>query len=64
MLRSYYHDLIEYKSLKVNLCLQRILLVLTVVLVVLAVLAMSENIQALIYGIGHRIVEIFSRIGS
>lgn len=64
LLRNYYHDLIEYKSLKVNLSLQRTLLVLTVVLVVLAVLAMSKNPQALIYGIGHRIVEIFSRIGS
>jgi len=64
LLRNYYHDLIEYKSLKVNLSIQRTLLVLTVVLVVLAVLAMSKNPQALIYGIGHRIVEIFSRIGS
>ena len=63
LLRSYYHDLIEYESLKVNLSLQRILLVLTLLLVVLAVLAMPENIQALIYGIARRIVDFFSWIG-
>jgi len=64
LLRSYYHDLIDYRSLKVNLSLQRTLLVLTVVLVVLGVLAMSKNPQALIYGIIHRIVDFFGRIGS
>ena len=63
LLRSYYHDLIEYESLKVNLSLQRTLLALTVVLVVLGVLAMSQNPQALIYGIIHRIVDFFSGIG-
>ena len=62
LLRSYYQDLIEYKSLKANLFLQRILLVLTVLLVVLAVLAMPKNIQALIYGIVHRIVDFLSWI--
>ena len=63
LLRSYYHDLIEYKSLKVNLSLQRILVVLTGVLVVLAVLAMPENIQALIYGFVCRIVDFFRGFG-
>lgn len=63
LLRSYYHDIIDYRSLKVNLSLQRTLLVLTVVLVVLGVLAMSKNPQVLIYGIIHRIVDFFSGIG-